>query len=324
MLIPQISLRRFSNDPIWWPAVNENLIISYFIVAACAAVMYDWGLTFGQEVELVWKQRWFLITVLYLVARYVAIGFVVMNVLISVPTISTTDAVSLIIYNVLTWMGEIVNAILGAIMIIRLHVMYQQSRKVLTFLVVIFLAIRIASAVIIAIMTVQISAAPEELLLSGTHQCMIDYAGDSIFLVSMTWILGTVWEVIALCLAVWIAVKHFRELRRDSRTGPVRDCLTVLIQTHVIYFASFLAASCFQIGLFSSTLSIDIYSLDTQIYIGFAQIFEIAQLSVLGPRLILSVRENHAKLVADPDTTSAMTSMIVFQESAHVETSSSV
>jgi len=53
----------------------------------------------------------------------------------------------------------------------------------------------------------------------------------------MTWILVTVWEVLALSLAVWIAVKHFRELRRHSTSGIIGDCFTVLMQTHVSYFA---------------------------------------------------------------------------------------
>jgi hypothetical protein len=66
---------------------------------------------------------------------------------------------------------------------------------------------------------------------------MVGYAGDSVFLGFMTWILGTVWEVLALCLAVWIAVRHFRELRRHSTRGMIRDCFAVLVQTHVSYFA---------------------------------------------------------------------------------------
>jgi hypothetical protein len=44
---------------------------------------------------------------------------------------------------------------------------------------------------------------------------------------------------------------------------------------------------------------------------------------VLGPRLILSVREYHAMLVANSDTATDMTS-IAFQERVHVATSSSV
>jgi hypothetical protein len=115
---------------------------------------------------------------------------------------------------------------------------------------------------------------PEVFILSGTYQCMISCAGDSIFLQSIIWILGTVWELLALCLAVWIAVKHFRELRRYSTSGIIGDCFTVLMKTHVSYFArwahivnvvllsrwnftpaSILALSCFKIGLFSPRLS---------------------------------------------------------------------
>ncbi|KAG2032090.1 hypothetical protein BDR03DRAFT_60184 [Suillus americanus] len=207
------------------------------------------------------------------------------------------------------------------IMITRLYAMYQQSRKVLIFLVVIFLAIKIAETVIFAITAMKVSG--EEFILSGTSQCIIDHAGNYTFLLSMTWMLGIIWEVLAMCLAVWIAVKHFRELRQHSTTGIIGDCFTVLMTTHVSYFASFLAISCFEIGLFSSKLSADLYSLDTQLYFGLIQSFRFMQLFVLGPRLILSVREYHAKLVASSDTASAMTS-IAFQERVHVSTSSSV
>ncbi|KAG1844817.1 hypothetical protein DFJ58DRAFT_515337 [Suillus subalutaceus] len=207
-------------------------------------------------------------------------------------------------------------------MIARLHAMYQRSRRVLIFLVIIFVTIRIANAGMVAIKMKRISW--EEFVLSGTYQCMTSSAGDPAFLASsMTWILGTVWEVLALCLAVWIAVKHFRELRQHSTSGIIGDCFTVLMQTHVGYFASYFVISCFQIGLFSPTLSADMFSLDTQIYLGLVQIFQLVQMLVLGPRLILGVREYHAELVANSDTISAMTST-AFQEHVHVSTSSSV
>jgi hypothetical protein len=54
----------------------------------------------------------------------------------------------------------------------------------------------------------------------------------------MTWILGAIWEVLVLCLAVWIALKHFRELRQRSiRGGIIGDGYIVLMKTHVSYFA---------------------------------------------------------------------------------------
>ncbi|KAG2111374.1 hypothetical protein BD769DRAFT_68607 [Suillus cothurnatus] len=278
-------------------------------------------LTLGQEVELIWRQRWSLMTLLYLSVRYGGIGYVVMYMLDDIPTILMTDVVSLIIYDASNWMDVIANIMLGVIMIARLHAMYQRSRKALIFLVVIFLAIRIAGVVMLAIVTMQISGV--EYILSGTYQCMIDFAGDFIFLDSMIFILDTVWEVLTLCLAVWVAVRHFRELRQHSTSRIIGDCFTALMQTHVCYFTSFLATSCFKLGLFSPTFSTDIFSLDTQIYLGLTEIFQIVQMSVLGPRLILGVREYHAKLVANSDTASAMNS-IVLEERVHVSTSSSV
>jgi hypothetical protein len=76
-----------------------------------------------------------------------------------------------------------------------------------------------------------------EYILSGTHVCIVNLSNTSFSTPQMTWILGTVWEIIALCLAVWISVKHFRELQRPSTGWAVSDCFTVLIETHVFYFA---------------------------------------------------------------------------------------
>ncbi|KAG2364157.1 hypothetical protein BDR07DRAFT_1402090 [Suillus spraguei] len=64
-----------SNDPSWWPLISYNLFYSYWIVAAGVVVVYDWVLTLGQEIELIWRQRWSLMTVLYLITRYIGIPF---------------------------------------------------------------------------------------------------------------------------------------------------------------------------------------------------------------------------------------------------------
>lgn len=64
------SMTLVSNDPSWWPSINFYRISSYYTVAAYLVLMYDWTLTFGQEVELIWRQRWSPMTVLYLIVRY--------------------------------------------------------------------------------------------------------------------------------------------------------------------------------------------------------------------------------------------------------------
>ncbi|KAG2739800.1 hypothetical protein P692DRAFT_201797483 [Suillus brevipes Sb2] len=136
-------------------------------------------------------------------------------------------------------------------MIARLHAMYQRSRTMLIFLVIIFLAVNIACVVLTAIGLKYIVG--EKLILSGIHMCGYSYEADVQLLASMIWMLNTVWEVLALCLSVWIAVKHFRDLRRlgQSTGSTIGDCFRVLIQSHVLYFASFAGVSCFQLIIIS-------------------------------------------------------------------------
>jgi len=67
--------------------------------------------------------------------------------------------------------------------------------------------------------------------------CFGGIEGYGAFLARITWISGSAWETLILCLAVWIAIKHFRELQRTSTGWAVGDYFTILMQTHVFYFA---------------------------------------------------------------------------------------
>jgi len=205
---------------------------------------------------------------------------------------------------------------ISAIMICRLYAMYHQSRKMFIFLVVPFLALTITCGVIAAIQSHRLYG--DEFVLSNTYVC-VD-RGNIQLLTAETWILGTVWEVFALYLAVRVAIKHFRELQRSSTGSIIGDCFTVLIKTHVFYFASYAAVSCFSLGLLSRKIS-NSTSLGVQIYYGVFQIFISVQMFALGPRLILSVRVYHAKIVANSDAGTGIAS-IYFEEHIHMSTGS--
>ncbi|KAG2086723.1 hypothetical protein BD769DRAFT_491570 [Suillus cothurnatus] len=140
----------------------------------------------------------------------------------------------------------------------------------------------------------------------------------------MIWMFNTVLEVLALCLSFWIAVKHFCQLQQlgPSSGSTIRDCFRVLIKSHVLYFASFLCVSCLQLGSISSPL-LNSNSWGAQVLDGASQILYGVQMFVLGPCLILGVREYHAELVAGSHIETCMTS-IVFQERVHALTSSNV
>ncbi|KAG2035804.1 hypothetical protein BDR03DRAFT_1092958 [Suillus americanus] len=164
----------------------------------------------------------------------------------------------------------------------------------------------------------------EEAILPGTYACSYDIEGNAEFLSVIIWMLTTAWEVLTLCLALWIAVKQFRNLRRlrSSAGSTVVDMFTVLVRSHVLYFASFLAVACLQVGRNSPHI-LGSTTMEAAIYNGALQFFLNVQMFVLGPRLILSVREYNARLVDDSDASTHMTS-IAFQEHIHVSTSSTV
>ncbi|KAG1803926.1 uncharacterized protein HD556DRAFT_617311 [Suillus plorans] len=191
--------------------------------------------------------------------------------------------------------------------------MYQRSNKMLSFLVVIFVAITMACVVIAIVAVNHISEG--ETILFGTYQCIIVLDDDVALLIAMIWTLTAAWEILALCLAVWIVAKHFCELRQmPTGRGIIGDSFTVLIQTHLIYFASFFTVSCLS---FMASL------METETYYGLRQIFLIVQMFVLAPRLIFNVRKFHAKLMASSDEGTSMAS-IAFQERIRVSTSGNV
>ncbi|KAG2081680.1 hypothetical protein BD769DRAFT_702126 [Suillus cothurnatus] len=137
-----------STDPSWWLLISSSVFYSYWTFAASVVVVYDWVITLGQEIELIWRQRWSLITVLYLAIRYIGIPYSVMSILINIPFVSVKSAVRINMFYALNGTNVIVTAMLGVIMIVRLYAMYQRSRMILVFLVVVFLAVNIACGVI--------------------------------------------------------------------------------------------------------------------------------------------------------------------------------
>ncbi|KAG1761469.1 hypothetical protein EDD22DRAFT_1032477 [Suillus occidentalis] len=305
-----------SNDPSWWPFINLDVFDSYWIVVTGVVVAYDWALTVGQEIELIWAKDWRCAN-----SSYLTISVIVLAIM---PLVSLTDAGCNILSYAINWTNVVMTAMLGG------------SRTMLLFLLIIFLAVNIACVVLAAIgvkymvagkfyllscRTQLIGQTPEETILSGVHMCGYSYEGDVQLSVSMVWMLNTVWEVLTLCLSVWIAVKHFRDLRRlGPLTGStVRDCFRVLIESHVLYFASFASVSCFQLICLSPALS----GTAAMIFAGTRAVLEVMQMFVLGPRLILSIREYHAKLIAGSDADTSMNS-IVFQEHVHISTSGTV
>ncbi|KAG2135143.1 hypothetical protein DEU56DRAFT_981231 [Suillus clintonianus] len=342
-------MTQISNDPSWWPVINYSLVYSYFIVAPSVMVAYDWGKPHDTHLDgiadaiIVFSSTdiWARVRtdlVATLVTRHGSISQCTLlwsNILrhqhtVEYPVSSGDRYIQHNDYNSCTilWvmqncMPAVVIVILGVVMIIRLHAMYLGSRKMLIFLIVVFLALTIATGVILTVCT-SLMGIPEEYVLSGMYQCGYTHSGENVpFLINVDWVLvtGLIWEVLTLSLAVWIVIKHFHEMRQQSTRWNVKDCFTVLIKTHVFYFAAFVLFSCFTFSELSPKLW-NISSVGVQIYGGVIPVLSTVQLFVLGPRLILDIRAYNAQVLVNSDEETVMTA-IVFHERTYELTANS-
>lgn len=146
-----------SNDPALWSFISDFRFSSYFTVACSTMVVYDWALSFGQEFKLIWMQRWSFMTVLYICVRYIGILYSAVVIPLQLPVMMTDKGCNTS-YFIWIWTPVVVNVILGVIMMTRVYAMYQGSKKMLVFLVIMLLGSTIASAVMAVIANLGISA----------------------------------------------------------------------------------------------------------------------------------------------------------------------
>jgi Na+/H+ antiporter NhaD/arsenite permease-like protein len=180
--------------------------------------------------------------------------------------------------------------------------------------------------------------------------CLFYLDPDQIDLNYESLISTIIWEILASVLALWIVIKHFRELRNSGTGSITGDCFTVLIKSHAFYFVAWvrwvglILSSCFAevphvlalllwlastwaqclltswcVNLWLCTCAYLLTSclqysstVGSFVYGVVLSISQTLQMFVLGPRLILSLRGCHAKLMARSDEGTGMTS-IYFQ-----------
>jgi hypothetical protein len=219
----------------------------------------------------------------------------------------------------MAWTPVVVNAMLGVIMVIRIHAMYQRSKRILVFLVVVLSASTIASGVIVVVANIGVLVG--EFVLLGYRECVITNSTYQDNLGYESLIPTATWEILTFVLAVWIVIKHFKELRQSPTGSTIGDCFTVLIKSHAFYFVAFAVVACF--SLISLYVNASYWSSAGSFISGILEIAQVLQMFVLGPRLILSIREYHAELVARSDSGTCMTS-IYFQAGGNMLTSGDV
>ncbi|KAI0709922.1 hypothetical protein C8Q76DRAFT_858930 [Earliella scabrosa] len=209
----------------------------YANVASLALLLYDWQLTFGDEVNMVWKSKAKLSKALFLWIRYFCIashifGTVVYVIEKPLPAVcSVATRLQIASPNAIWWSVEFVFAL-------RVWILYRRSRKLLVFLAFMYLTSIIVSIIILikALVRVIPVSIPDGLGVSGCFSIVSERVYEPI-------ILGVI-TTSTLCI---LTVFRTLQARRELTSSPI---MTLFLRDGLLYYFSVFAVFLINLMLF--------------------------------------------------------------------------
>jgi len=152
------------------PQVSELIFgedaLTYHTVAASMLFFWDYCITFGQEVDLIWRRQNGFISVLFCLIRYLTFGVRIAELLVYINTNnlihpSTSNCVGWIRFEVIT--GHLLYTFVEILLVIRVFVFYERNKIIIACLVPLILIQHAAAIVILALTVPKILVVPSPL-----------------------------------------------------------------------------------------------------------------------------------------------------------------
>ncbi|KAF8836656.1 hypothetical protein BDN67DRAFT_281418 [Paxillus ammoniavirescens] len=272
---------------------NASMQVEMTQVAGAAALFYDYLLGFGSEVDLIWTQKWNLVTLLYAVVRYLSFPLLI-NSALYMGSVNWTGQVSLLWYQIRMWGPYVYRIAMDVILIKRIRALslspgpFVNASKWVLIVMVFSCIAKWASAITLLMLGIgpgrHLTSAEWEF--AGTFICatMIPNSG---FLMSAN-IPKFCFELLLFILAAGYFVADVWEHYQREKIWKVNDFVQILARDSTIYFALNAAATGLNIGNWKASAP-GIYvalSMSLQSFIPFC----------LSPRLVINVKQ-HANRV---------------------------
>ncbi|KIL01055.1 hypothetical protein PAXRUDRAFT_29403 [Paxillus rubicundulus Ve08.2h10] len=253
-------------------AESQVNIFTYVQVAVTTAALYDHALTFGREVELVWRKPPSLVTAFYVVDRYLG------------------DAVfmyaGLQLFQFRAWGTLAYSWATQAIMQLRIYAMYRRSKRILALLLTFFFCEIAAIAFIIwraigprSPLAVVNDFSPDK------HYCAFSGVNENFTYLFIPFLC---FEALLFFLAARAFILDIRcnEASTEKKGLRLNTFISVLARDSLLYFFVNLVACALVMGLWQS-----ITELYANICVPFVMFLEV----VVGTRLVLDFRERYAR-----------------------------
>ncbi|KAI9067813.1 hypothetical protein FKP32DRAFT_226061 [Trametes sanguinea] len=220
--------------PAQLATIGEHLMAAkIYSLAACVMLFYDMALTFGDEVEKIWKQRFTGATVLWFLNRYLSpLGYIVVIVSFHDPSWSKTTCQRYVLFPEV--LKVFTATAVGIIFILRLYSIYSKR----TFILYGF------GALLLAELGVKIWSFSDGTMLElppGFVGCIL--TGDRIF---GTWVAELVFDSVIFCATIYRTITLYRRtIMRDAQS-----LITVIMRDGIMYFMAIFASNLVTVMMF--------------------------------------------------------------------------
>ncbi|KAF9551433.1 hypothetical protein CPC08DRAFT_315281 [Agrocybe pediades] len=255
-------------------------IVRYGCLATEIAFMYDHVITLGAEVNLVWRGKRSLVTVLFLLIRYYTLALMIAGMYLNLrvqqsltPEVSDRNIrfhiISVFLSGVMT----------EAVLQLRVYALYYQNKKVLTFMLVGYTVTTATSAWILASgMRVGRSSTIQ---IPGGSTCTFPVLGKNL---AQAWIPFTVYDAILCAIVVYRGYMTYNSQHVYGEKG--RILINVMVRDSVLSFI------CLAISYVATLLA---WKKSSPIYVQIPGSGVAALSGIFSSRMILNIRDQTSK-----------------------------
>ncbi|KAG9313976.1 hypothetical protein JVU11DRAFT_4752 [Chiua virens] len=277
-------------------------------VAVTCAALYDHVLSLGREIDLIWMKPPSLVTVLYVIDRYLGdVNELVFVLFSSKLKRACSPSIRCIrLFEFRAWGALIYSWATQATMQLRIYALYRQSKRILVLMFVLFLC-EVAAIAFVIWRTIGPGSALKATndVAPGGHFCAFSGINPNFIYIFIPFLC---FEAFLFFLAARIFIENMKrswdlQSRRDSGTGAT-PFISILARDSICYFFVNLIACAVVMGLWQS-----VTELYANICIPFVMFLEV----IVGTRLILDFRERYARSDDDDGTVSDRYSSMHFR-----------
>ncbi|KAF9481302.1 hypothetical protein BDN70DRAFT_855351 [Pholiota conissans] len=217
------------SEPQYVEIAHNLMAVKLYSLASFVMLFYDIAITFGDEVEYIWKKKFTKFTLLWFLNRYLSpLGFIVITVSFQDPEWIGDSCRRYVFFPEI--LRIFTSGTIGVIFIIRLFATYSRSQVVMIFM----------SCLLAAELGIKIWSFTSGQVLQlppGLVGCILT-SGPNSLRFAFTWIAELIFDSIVFGLTMWRTVS-----RNNIMGGNTRSLVKLIFRDGVIYFAVILTAN---------------------------------------------------------------------------------